>query len=108
MIGIEDFSKVEIRAGKILSAEVLPESEKLLKLSVDFGEERPRTVVSGIKKYFPDPSELVGRICGFVTNLEPRPLMGIESEAMILAVTSGEKISLLHIDGDVLPGARVK
>jgi methionyl-tRNA synthetase len=108
MISIDDFSKVEIRAGKILSAVELPESEKLLKLSVDFGEERPRTVVSGVKKYFSDPSELVGVVCGFVTNLPPRPLMGIESEAMILAVTSGEKISLLHIDSDVLPGTRVK
>jgi methionyl-tRNA synthetase len=108
MISIDDFSKVEIRAGKILDAVEILESEKLLKLSVDFGEERPRTVVSGVKKYFPDPSELVGVVCGFVTNLEPRPLMGIESEAMILAVTSGEKISLLRIDSDVLPGMRVK
>lgn len=74
MISIDDFKKVEIQVGLIKSAEPVEGSEKLLKLSVDFGEETPRQVVSGIAKYFPDISLLVGKRCAFVTNLEPRPL----------------------------------
>lgn len=110
MITIEDFGKVEIRAGKILSAEVIEGSDKLLKLSVDFGEEVARQVVSGIRKYFENPETLVGITCAFVTNLEPRSLMGLESQAMIMA-SSGETdgapfFSLLKMDCP--PGSKVK
>ena len=105
MITIDDFSKVEIRAGKILKAEPIPESNKLLKLEVDFGEEKPRQVLSGIAKYFPDITTLVGRTVGFVTNLEPRLLLGLESQAMILAVSTEEgTFSLLSIDPAIPPG----
>lgn len=90
MITIEDFSKVEIKAGKIISAETIEGSDKLLKLKVDFGNEGEKQVVSGIKKYFTNEQELVGTTCAFVTNLEPREMMGLRSEAMILA-SSGEK-----------------
>jgi len=109
MITIDDFSKVEIRAGKILKAESIPESSKLLKLEVDFGEEKPRQVLSGIARYFPDASALVGRTVGFVTNLEPRLILGLESQAMILAVsTESGGFSLLSIDPAISPGAKVK
>lgn len=107
MITIDEFKKGEITIGQIISAESIEESEKLLKLSVDFGEEKPRTVVSGIKKYFPDPSVLVGVKCAFATNLEPRPLMGIPSEAMVLAASSEEKFSLLKVSEDIPVGSRV-
>jgi methionine--tRNA ligase beta chain len=107
MISIDDFKKCEIRVGEILSVEVIEASEKLLKLSVSFGEESPRTVVSGIRKYFEDPQTLVGTKCAFATNLEPRPLMGIPSEAMILAATSDDKFSLLRVDQSLPPGVRV-
>ena len=106
MITIEDFQKVEIKAGKILSVEVIEGSDKLLKLSVDFGEENPRQVVSGIKKYFPDPQTLVGTTCAFITNLEPRQIMGLESQAMILASSSDSHFSLLKMDSP--PGSLVK
>jgi len=111
MINIEDFAKVEIRAGKILSAEPVEGSEKLLKLSVDFNEENPRQVLSGIAKHI-SPEELVGITCAFVTNLEPRQMMGLESEAMIMAFSGsseqGEFFSLLKVPPEVTPGTLVK
>ncbi len=88
VISIGDFSKVHITVGEILSAELVEGSEKLLKLKVSFGPE-VRQVVSGIAKYFPDLVLLVGKKCAFVTNLQPRMIMGFESQAMILA-TGGE------------------
>ena len=108
MITIDELKKVEIRAGKILSAEVIEGSEKLLKLSVDFGEERPRIILSGIAKYFPEGMGLTGVICGFVTNLEPRPMMGLVSEGMILAVSGDEFFSLLKFDDNVPLGSLVR
>jgi methionine--tRNA ligase beta chain len=107
MISIEDFKKVEIRAGKILSAEPVEGSEKLLRLSVDFGEENSRQVLSGIAKYI-SPEELAGTICGFVTNLEPREIMGMKSEAMIMAVSGDGFFSLLKLAENVPPGSIVR
>jgi methionyl-tRNA synthetase len=63
MISIEDFKKIELVVGKILSAEKVPETDKLLKLSVDLGEATPRQIISGISLYFPDCSVLVGKKC---------------------------------------------
>jgi methionyl-tRNA synthetase len=90
MISIEDFARVEMRLGRILSIEKVPDTDKLLKLSVDFGEEQPRQVISGIALYFEDPQVLVGKTCPFVTNLEPRTIRGLESQAMIVAVHTTE------------------
>ena len=86
MISIDDFKKVDITVGKILSAEKIPETDKLLKLSVDFGELQPRQIISGISLYFPDCSILIGKKCVFVVNLEPRIIRGLESQGMILAL----------------------
>ena len=88
MITYDDFAKVEIRAGKILSAEKIPDTDKLLKLSVDFAEAAPRLIVSGISMYYPDPTVLVGKTAMFVTNLEPRKLRGFESNGMLFAVST--------------------
>lgn len=107
MITIDDFKKVEIKAGKIISAEPVEGSEKLLKLSVDFNEEQPRQVLSGIAKYI-TPEELVGTTCAFVTNLEPRNMMGMESQAMILAFSGEGFFSLLKIPNEVAPGSLVR
>ncbi len=87
-ITFDDFAKIEIKAGKILSAEKVPATDKLLKLSVDFAEAAPRQIVSGIALYFPDPAVLVGRTCMFVTNLEPRMIKGLESNGMLFAVST--------------------
>ena len=108
MISIDEFKKGEISIGEILSAEAIEGSDKLLKLSVNFGEERPRQVVSGVKKYFTDPQILVGTKCAFATNLEPRPLMGLTSEAMILAVSTDATFSLLKVSEDTPVGTKVK
>jgi methionine--tRNA ligase beta chain len=109
MINIEEFQKTEMKVGEVLSAERVPNSEKLLKLSVNLGEESPRQVVSGIAKFFSDPELLVGKKCMFVTNLEPRMLMGLESQAMILAVSTPEgQFSLITPDQSIPPGTSAK
>lgn len=121
MISYEDFKKVEIRAGKILSAEKVPDTDKLLKLSVDFGEKNeageptPRQIISGIAAHFPDPSVLVGKTCMFVTNLKPRTIRGLESNGMLFAVSApdgpnGEPggFSLLEPTGNIPPGTLAK
>jgi methionine--tRNA ligase beta chain len=75
MINYEDFAKLEIKIGKVISAEKIPEGGKLLKLVVDFGNET-KQIMSGIAEHYTDPSVLVGKEMPFVTNLEPRKLRG--------------------------------
>jgi len=108
-ITYNDWRKVEIKVGQILSVEKIEKSEKLLKLSVDFNEGIPRQIVSGIAKFFPNISDLINKKCAFVTNLEPKPLMGLESDGMILAVGGGdEPFSLFEVKDEVLVGTRAK
>lgn len=106
-ITFDDFAKVEITIGKILSAEKVEGSEKLLKLSVDFAEETPRQVVSGISKAFPDVNVIVGQNFPFVTNLEPRMIMGLESQAMILAASHENNLGLLKPTAEIPAGTRI-
>ena len=104
-IGIDDFAKVEIRVGEILSVERIEGSEKLLKLRVNFGSEE-RQVLSGIAAHFPEINLLVGKKCPFVVNLKPRMMMGLESQAMIMAVGDAENpFALFETTG--APGSRV-
>lgn len=107
-ISIDDFKKVEITVGEILSVERIEGSDKLLKLKVNFGEENPRQVLSGIGPYFDDVSVLVGRRYPFVTNLAPRMMMGLESQAMILATggTPEEPFNLFETKASA--GAKAK
>ncbi len=90
MISIEQFKAVELRIGLIEAVERVPETDKLLRLTVDFNEEAPRQVISGIALYLSDPQVLVGKRVPFVTNLEPRTIRGLESQAMILAVSTDD------------------
>ena len=106
MITIDDFKKVEIKIGEIISVENIEGSDKLLKLKVNFGDHE-RQVLSGIKAYFPDPQALVGKRCPFVTNLAPRTMMGLESQAMILA-TGGAETPFALFETTGVPGDRVK
>lgn len=136
MVSIEDFKKIEMKIGKIISVERVPDTDKLLKLSVDFGpksisemesapesampegegslkldptdtdglvktEERDvRQVISGIAGFYEDPQVLVNIKCPFVTNLEPRKIRGLESQAMIVAAHSKEGVfSILEPTG---------
>ncbi len=101
-----DFTKVQMKAGRVLAAEKVEKADKLLKLSVDLGEGTPRTIVSGIAEAFL-PEQLVGRNVVVVVNLKPRALKGIESRGMILAAGSGKSLSLIN-PGDVVPGSDVK
>lgn len=105
-VSIEDFQKIELKAGKILSAERVPKSDKLLKLQVDIGTER-RQVVAGIGKRY-QPEELIGLKIILVANLKPAKLMGVESNGMILAAGGKEVISLASFLTDVDPGTRIK
>lgn len=86
MISFDDFKKIEITLGEIKSAEHIEGSDKLLKLSVDFNEESPRQIISGISHYFPEVEGLVGMKVVFVTNIEPRMIFGFESQGMILGL----------------------
>ncbi len=104
-ISIDEFSKIEVKVGTVRSAERVPDTDKLLKLMVDFDEEAgPRQIVSGIVKYVSDPDTLVGRQLAFVTNLEPRTLRGLESNGMLFAVGSDESFAFLTPDRVVPPG----
>ncbi len=104
-ISIDDFAKVEVKVGTVLAAEQVPETDKLLRLEVDFGEEEgPRQIVSGIRAYVEDPASLIGRQLAFATNLAPRKLKGLESNGMLFAVGDGESFAFLSPDRPVPPG----
>jgi methionine--tRNA ligase beta chain len=106
MITFEDFQKLDMRIGKIISAEKIENSDKLLKLQVDFGFET-RQIVSGIAQYF-EPEALLGREAPFVINMEPRVLCGVESSGMILAASVDGRPVILHPGEEVPPGTIVK
>lgn len=104
-ISIEEFSKIEVKIGTVQSAERVPETDKLLRLVVDFSEEGgPRQIISGIAAYVPEPTTLVGRQLAFVTNLEPRTIRGLESNGMLFAVGTNETFAFLTPDRAVPPG----
>lgn len=114
MISYDDFAKLEIKIGTILSVEIVEDADKLLRLSVDVGERdeegnaKPRQIISGIRSFFEDPQTLVGKQCPFLTNLEPRVIRGFESQGMILAVGDGESFALLHPHAPIVAGAKIK
>ena len=104
-ISIDEFSKIEVSIGRVVSAERVPDTDKLLRLMVEFGEETgPRQIVSGITAYVPEPTSLVGRELAFVTNLESRTIRGLESNGMLFAVGSGDTFAFLTPDREVPPG----
>jgi methionyl-tRNA synthetase len=108
-IDITDFVKVELRVGEVLTAERIPKADKLLLLSVDVGEEKPRQILAGIAQYY-EPEQLVGRKIAVVANLKPRKLRGYESQGMLLAASVGDegKPVIATFTEDVPNGARLK
>ena len=104
-ISIDEFHKLDIRIGEIMSAERVPDTDKLLRLKVAFGVEE-RQIVSGIAAYFPDLQTLVGKRIAFAYNLAPRVIRGLESRGMILGVNDASGFSLLETNG-VASGVRV-
>jgi len=107
MITYEDFKKIELRIAKILEAEKIENSDKLLKLQIDLGGEK-RQIVAGISQFY-EPEKLIGREIVVVANLEPRTLKGFESQGMLLAADGGENGPVLLIpEKEVSSGANVK
>jgi methionyl-tRNA synthetase len=108
-IDITDFTKVDLRVGEVLTAERIPKADKLLLLSVDIGEEKPRQILAGIAQYY-EPEQLVGRKIAVVANLKPRKLRGHESQGMLLAASVGDegKPVIATFTEEVANGARLK
>ncbi|MEM5772836.1 MAG: methionine--tRNA ligase subunit beta [Candidatus Aenigmatarchaeota archaeon] len=106
-ISFADFQKIEMKIGKILEAEPIPNSKKLIKLQVDLGSEK-RQAVAGLLEYY-KPEELVGKSFVFATNLKPVKLMGVESNCMILAADNGKgKIVLVQPEREIEPGSLIR
>ena len=105
MISFKEFQKIDLRVGTVRRAEAIPGSKKLLKLTVDVGDER--TVVAGLVGHY-NEVELQGKQVLVLTNLEPVTLMGVESRGMVLAAEDGDDIRLLMPDGNMSPGSKVK
>ena len=105
-IGIEDFSKVELKVAEIKDCEPVKKAKKLLKLTLDDGSRTPRTVASGIAKWY-KPEELIGHKVIVVSNLKPAVLCGVESNGMILAADAGDEAKVVFVDG--MPnGAKIR
>jgi methionyl-tRNA synthetase len=104
-IPFETFQSLDLRTGKVLAAERIPETDKLLKLTVDIGEER--TLVAGIGKAYA-PEALVGRTVIVVANLKPTKIRGVRSEGMVLAAGGDSGLTLLTVSEPAEPGEKVK
>ncbi len=107
MVSIDDFHKLELKVGTVLSAEEIEGSEKLIKLQIDLGEENPRQVLTGMKKWY-TPEEFVGKQLVIIANLEPRTMMGFESQGMVLAAEGEDKPILLQPSQQAEPGSNIK
>ncbi|HWQ44801.1 MAG TPA: methionine--tRNA ligase [Methanosarcina barkeri] len=108
LIEYEDFAKLDIRVGKVLLAEPIKKSKKLLRVEVDIGEEKPRQLVAGMASFY-SPEELVGKYVIVLANLKPAKLCGVESNGMMLAADDGgEIVSALMPDKEIKPGSRIR
>ncbi|WP_333784391.1 methionine--tRNA ligase subunit beta [Thermocrinis sp.] len=105
LIGLEDFIKLDIRVARVISAERVEGSEKLLKLRISLGDQE-RTIVAGIAKHY-SPEELLGKKIIVLANLKPRKIFGVDSQGMLLAASDGEHLSILTPEKDVKEGSKV-
>ncbi|MCX6816398.1 MAG: hypothetical protein NTZ93_00820 [Candidatus Beckwithbacteria bacterium] len=106
MATIDDFGKIEIRVGKVVKAEDVAESRKLIRLTVEIGEKKPRTIFTGVKGYGYTGADFQDKKFLFVTNLEPKKIMEEESQGMILAVGDDKPI-FIEVN-DLAVGAKVR
>jgi methionyl-tRNA synthetase len=102
-ISFDDFKKVEIRIGTVVAAEVVPDTDKLIKCTVDFGELGQRTIVSGIALW-KKPEDILGKQLSYIVNLAPRMLRGVESQGMLLAASDEQGVALLQAERALPPG----
>lgn len=116
-ISYDDFAKLDIRIGTVVAAEAIPETDKLIKCTVDFGDFGTRTIVSGIARWpagggsasgGKKPEELVGKQLPYVVNLARRTLRGVESQGMLLAASDENGVALLHPERTLANGTRLK
>lgn len=106
MITFDDFKKLDLRIGKVLSAERIQGTDKLIKMEIDLGTEK-RQLVAGMAEFL-EPNHLVGKELPVVVNLEPKKFKGIESQGMVLAVDVDGEPVLLHPEKEVPPGSIIK
>jgi len=105
-ITFDEFQKLDIRIGKIIEADQVPNSKKLIRVIVDFGSEK-RQAVAGLLKYY-KPEELVGKKCVFLLNLQRRMLAGLESQCMVLAAEDNEEnVTVLVPEKDIAEGSKI-
>lgn len=104
-INFEDFIKIDLRIGKIIEAERVEGSNKIIKTIVDLGEEK-KQVLAGIGEFY-TPEELIDKVVAVVVNLSSKKIMGMDSEGMILAVKDGENLSLLGTDKEIKIGSKI-
>ncbi len=104
MITFDEFKKAEIKIGTILSAEKVPDADRLLKLMINLGEEAPRQILSGIAEYYPDQSVLVGKQVPVLANLPTRTIRGLESQGMVLYAVGGDFLTTVEPSREIPPG----
>ena len=105
-ISFSEFQKIDLRVGKIIEANAIPDSKKLIKILVDFGAEK-RQAVAGLLKYY-KPEDLVGKKCVFLLNLQRRMLAGVESQCMILAAEDeAGNVTVLQPEKNIAEGSKI-
>ena len=107
MITIEQFRELELKVGTVTAAEPHPNADRLVVLRVDVGESEPRQIVAGIRAHYA-PEALVGRQLVVVANLAPAKLRGVESQGMLLAASSDDRVVLVRPDEAMPPGSTVR
>ncbi len=109
MITYEEFKKVEMKVGEIMSVEIVEGADKLYKFMVNLGEEKPRQILSAIREYYDNPDFFVGKKLVFVSNLEPRVIRGLESQGMVVAVDGFENQPIFLVpEVDVPHGSKAR
>lgn len=103
-MAFDEFKKCEIKIGTILSAEKVPDADRLLRLIINLGEETPRQIISGIAEHYPDPSVLVGKQVPVLANLITRTIRGIESQGMVLYVVGESFLTTVEPSREVPSG----
>jgi len=107
MITFDDFKKLDIRIGKVISVEKIPDTDKLLKFIFDLGDEK-RQIIAGMAEFFENPSILIGKEMPILMNIEPREFQGYKSQGMIIAADIEGRPVLLHPEKDTPPGTVVR
>lgn len=107
IITIDDFKKLEIRIGKVISVEKIPGTDKLLKFIFNLGNEK-RQIIAGMAEFFDDYSELIGKEMPVLMNIEPRKYQGYESQGMIIAADVKGRPVLLHPENEIPPGSIIR